>query len=206
MDEALMRRIVEDEAPDDPDEMYGADEEEEEEEEEEDEEDAGGSMARLGARAPTKRQMMKIRRARTRRERDEAALGGVEGSGRGAASRERRARRGGRRRAGTGRRRAVGGEIDADSTAGERGGDRRARGGATARGRGPSTWVSAKRAGVDEGRLVEGSETAGMGVDVQRRVRRQCVRFIEMATEGERERARFRATRRTATVLRSRDV
>ena len=77
MDEALMRRIVEDEAPDDPDEMYGADEDEEEEEEEEDEDDAGGSMARLGARAPTKRQMMKIRRARTRRERDEAALGAL---------------------------------------------------------------------------------------------------------------------------------
>lgn len=81
MDDALMRRIVEDEAPDDPDEMYGADEDEDEEayeDEEEDEDDAGGSTARLGARAPTKRQMMKIRRARMRRERDEAALGALE--------------------------------------------------------------------------------------------------------------------------------
>ena len=52
MDDALMRRIVEDEAPDDPDEMYGADEDEDEEEDEdedEDEDDAGGSTAPLGA-------------------------------------------------------------------------------------------------------------------------------------------------------------
>jgi hypothetical protein len=160
-----MRRIVEDEAPDDPDEMYGADEDEDEEayeDEEEDEDDAGGSTARLGARAPTKRQMMKIRRARMRRERDEAALGALEDP-------DEALRRARDALAGAG---AVGGENDADSTASERGGDKRARGGAAARGRDPSTWVSAKRAGVDEGRLVEGRETAGMGVDVQRRVRR----------------------------------